>query len=216
MPYIVDKKKRKKLAEALILFSPWKRLRVQMAMASHDIDDYFDVADDILDTSGKTVADALATARPIRDAMNKLIRSSLISGYQDGAHYLGTQVPRSWLNRADKIAANRSAQVQKLMRATTKKRLKSNIDDSYVLSRDRADLAVRYEAANHYFQGLTKSLTGVGMQKAWLTTSDNPCEICIDNEDFGPIPMEDEFPSGDAAPLAHPRCQCVLQVIPLR
>lgn len=214
MPYLVDKKKRKKLADALILFSPWKRLRVQMAMASHDIDDYFDVADDILDTGGKTLADALATARPIRDAMNKVIRASLISGYQDGAHYLGDAVPQSWVKRADKLAAQRAAQVQKMMRSTTQKRLKSNIDDSYVLSRGRADAAVRYEAANHYFAGLTQAMSDSGLRKAWLTTSDNPCEICLDNEDIGPIPMEEEFPSGDMAPLSHLHCQCVLQIVP--
>jgi len=45
--------------------------------------------------------------------------------------------------------------------------------------------------------------------KAWLTVGDaNVCEDCQTNEDEGPIPIDQEFPSGDDAPPQHPDCRC--------
>ena len=43
---------------------------------------------------------------------------------------------------------------------------------------------------------------------SWLTA--DPCDICQENEDVSPIPIEDSFPSGDTEPPAHPNCVCDL------
>lgn len=52
---------------------------------------------------------------------------------------------------------------------------------------------------------------GVG-QKAFLTTDDdNVDEKCQENEDAGPVDLEDDFPNGD--PPVHPNCRCT--VIPV-
>jgi hypothetical protein len=45
----------------------------------------------------------------------------------------------------------------------------------------------------------------------WVTTSANPCHLCVDNEAAGPWPLGHPFPSGDITPPAHPQCQCHLE-----
>lgn len=53
---------------------------------------------------------------------------------------------------------------------------------------------------------------GVTILKSWLITTE-ACDICQDNADAGPIDLDDEFPSGDDAPPAHPNCRCALTPI---
>jgi len=48
-------------------------------------------------------------------------------------------------------------------------------------------------------------------EKLWITDG-NPCEVCDDNAIAGWIPADEEFPSGDDEPLAHPNCQCELEM----
>jgi hypothetical protein len=42
------------------------------------------------------------------------------------------------------------------------------------------------------------------VKKGWIL-GPNPCEICQENADVGPIDLDDVFPSGDTEPTAHPR-----------
>lgn len=60
--------------------------------------------------------------------------------------------------------------------------------DGYKAARDGYDLAVK---------------------KGWIL-GPNPCAVCQENADAGPIDLDDEFPSGDTEPSAHPRCECAL------
>jgi hypothetical protein len=46
---------------------------------------------------------------------------------------------------------------------------------------------------------------GVKTKKEWLV-DDEPCEVCQENAAAGAIDLDDDFPSGDAAPPGHPRC----------
>lgn len=44
----------------------------------------------------------------------------------------------------------------------------------------------------------------------WMTAFDERvCKICNGNEDAGPVPLGERFPSGDFGPPGHPRCRCV-------
>ncbi len=45
--------------------------------------------------------------------------------------------------------------------------------------------------------------------KQWIL-GPNPCEICQGNEDAGAIEVDEEFPSGDERPPAHPNCECAV------
>ncbi len=44
-------------------------------------------------------------------------------------------------------------------------------------------------------------------QKEWDPDGE-ACPICMDNVDAGWIGIDDDFPSGDSAPTAHPNCDC--------
>lgn len=45
--------------------------------------------------------------------------------------------------------------------------------------------------------------------KQWILDSD-PCEICIANAAQGPIPIDEDFDSGDSYSPAHPNCRCAV------
>jgi hypothetical protein len=45
--------------------------------------------------------------------------------------------------------------------------------------------------------------------KQWIL-GPNPCETCEENAAEGPIPVDEDFPSGDDAPPAHPNCVCAV------
>lgn len=45
----------------------------------------------------------------------------------------------------------------------------------------------------------------------WQTAEDmNVCGICVGNEDAGPLPVGEAFPSGATQPPQHPSCRCAL------
>lgn len=52
---------------------------------------------------------------------------------------------------------------------------------------------------------------GLAIEKRWLTVGDDSvCEVCRSNGVSGWIPLDELFPSGHDAPLAHPGCRCDL------
>jgi hypothetical protein len=51
--------------------------------------------------------------------------------------------------------------------------------------------------------------SGVVDGKVWLLSNDHDfADDCDDNADAGEIPVDEDFPSGDATSPAHPRCTC--------
>jgi hypothetical protein len=52
---------------------------------------------------------------------------------------------------------------------------------------------------------------GIAVMKEWLSAGDDlVSEECQANEDQGPIPLDDDFDSGDDAPPLHPNCRCAI------
>ena len=45
--------------------------------------------------------------------------------------------------------------------------------------------------------------------KQWIL-GPNPCADCQENAEASPIPVDEDFPSGDDAPPAHPNCVCAV------
>jgi len=210
-----DKKRRRRERKAaalasLLLFSPWKKLRPNIAMASHDLGDYFDAVDLAMETG--TISTALKSGAPIVGSMSRLIRASMIGGYQDAGHLIGRMPGNRLVARAESLAKQRAELVSGQMLKTSRRWLKANPSSDFALSAARADRAARFEASKAYYSGMHQVLNGQDMMKSWWTTSDAPCEECLENEDEGPIPMEETFPSGDDAPLLHLSCQCVLSI----
>lgn len=220
---LLKRKRRRAGLIGLTLFTPWTGLMsTQVALAAQPIEDLFDATDDLID-DGYSVKQALfilnRTTDPAANAIEKAVHASLMQGYKHGYAFTGQQVRQSsYADTASRIAQARGSEVSALMNTWTRKALKKNIDNKYVVSGDRATRAVKYEMATHFYEGLLSaaSQSNVPHEKTWLTTSDNPCEECIENEDAGWIPLSSEFPSGDYGPLAHLNCGCILSLQPAR
>jgi SPP1 gp7 family putative phage head morphogenesis protein len=97
-------------------------------------------------------------------------------------------------------------------------KLASEIADSYGFSEERAMTIARTEtqmAANAGALNGYKA-SGVVERKQWVTAEDDLVEEdCLDNAAAGPngdgvLALDDEYPSGDDAPPAHPNCRCVI------
>lgn len=85
---------------------------------------------------------------------------------------------------------------------------------SYAVSEARADLIAQTEIAR--VNGLASLETyaeaaalGLAVEKAWWAEP-GCCAACRANAEAGPIALDADFPSGDAATPAHPGCRCVV------
>lgn len=78
------------------------------------------------------------------------------------------------------------------------------------MSRYRANLIAVTETARAETFGQFVSFMQLGVrQKEWLTTV-GACKVCVGNQEQGPIPLMQPFPSGHLAPPSHPICRCSL------
>lgn len=82
-----------------------------------------------------------------------------------------------------------------------------------VKTQRRMDLIGDTESDGAKWFGKTKGHEALGKEvyKVWVVV--DPCDTCAGNEAEGPIPIDETFPSGDYAPLAHPGCQCTLEYV---
>lgn len=77
------------------------------------------------------------------------------------------------------------------------------------MSRNRAQVIARTETADALEQGFMDRAHDMGITgKEWVTN--DPCEICEENEAAGVISIDAVFPSGHGRPPAHPNCECAL------
>lgn len=188
------------------VFDPKLQLKRHVEKASQVISEYFDDVDDSLD-DGEPITKAVK-GRKVEASMNTLIAVAMILGFQHASKLSKKTMPALYGKEVRQKAEKRSSKVQKLMTRTTKKNLKKNPENEYALSPERAARAAKYEATKAYYSGMQDALAGSGLQKAWITTSDNPCDACLDNEDDDFIDVDDDFTSGDAYPPEHINCQC--------
>lgn len=76
-------------------------------------------------------------------------------------------------------------------------------------SDNRADMIAQTEANDAYNWGRIELATEAGFEeKAWDPDGEACEEICQPNVDAGWIGIDEDFPSGDDAPSAHPNCDC--------
>lgn len=96
--------------------------------------------------------------------------------------------------------------------------LARTIADSYGFSRDRADMIARTETNIAQNKGSLQGYKASGLVtfKQWVTADDDLVEPECEANGLagaggdGVIPIDDDFPSGDDAPPAHPNCRCVI------
>lgn len=89
-----------------------------------------------------------------------------------------------------------------------------NIAEGYAFSEERAMLIATTEIASANSEGALAGYEeaaneGISVKKSWLIL-DDACEDCQENADAGAIDLDEQFPTGDDAPPAHPNCRCVL------
>lgn len=80
---------------------------------------------------------------------------------------------------------------------------------------DRAEIDAEYEIGNIENLALTDEYHRAGLtRKHWVCYGPNPCELCIENQSRGYVPMNYVFKAvhGDVhGPKAHERCHCGLE-----
>jgi hypothetical protein len=97
-------------------------------------------------------------------------------------------------------------------------RLGEEIADSAGFSDARAEMIGRTETIaaenrgnREAYEDVEEQLPGTVFGVEWLTAGDDlVSEECQENEDVGPIGLDDVFPSGDDSPPLHPTCRCAL------
>jgi hypothetical protein len=81
------------------------------------------------------------------------------------------------------------------------------------VGKNRSKSAADYEGSKIFFEQRTKAWRlKHGVMKSWYC-ADDPCNICQDNEDDGPIPLTEDFSSGDTAPPIHLNCECLMSLV---
>lgn len=91
----------------------------------------------------------------------------------------------------------------------------AGISKDRAVSRDRADLIAVDNLAVAFFRG-TRFGWGLNKRsrKQWhVSDGHDKDDICDDNEDDGPIAINEPFQSGDFEPPAHPWCDCEMELI---
>jgi hypothetical protein len=94
--------------------------------------------------------------------------------------------------------------------------LADRLSDTGLFSDDRAEMIARTEINDAQNQGTLEAgkLAGGTIQKIW-TLGDNPCPLCEEAADEGPVDLDEDFgDAGDAPPL-HPNCECELDLVVL-
>nr|MBF6591687.1 hypothetical protein [Ktedonobacterales bacterium] len=78
------------------------------------------------------------------------------------------------------------------------------------MSRYRANMIAITETARAETFGQFVAMMQSGVKnKEWMTTV-GACALCVTNQERGPVPLMQPFPSGHLAPPGHPICRCSL------
>lgn len=97
------------------------------------------------------------------------------------------------------------------------KELKAAIMASEAFGDTRAELIARTEIGNAHMAGALEGAkdSGLTLLKSSLRGSEEfECDICEGNEADGELGLDEDFSSGDDAPLFHPNCECDLILTP--
>lgn len=146
--------------------------------------------------------DATMVKRPLL-AARKLLDDPGLKGLLDDAGITIKSIAENRLSVLAKTLADGIDAGVNMAQMTTM--VADVLDDS-----NWAETVARTETARAMSQGSLSTYQANGVpNKVWLVAAE-PCPICEENADAGPIPAGDSFPSGDDAPPAHPMCLCAI------
>lgn len=195
-------------------------------MGKADLDDYTDLWDSIRDPKATKAAKAEAEA---------WLSDLAVDGADFGLHQVVNEPTEDMLNQANEGAIDwaeeHAAELIDGIDDTTAEGLRGLItgaledgaSNSELADRiaaftgfddARAERIARTETANADVAGNLEGwrASGVVTGKRWLPDSD-PCPECKENADKGVIGLDEDFPSGDDGPAAHPNCECDLEPV---
>jgi hypothetical protein len=149
-----------------------------------------------LNTLGKTISQGIAEGLNPRDIARRLEEvQGLDSNRAAAFEKFRAELEASDLTDAQ-IAAREEAEFQRLLR-------------------ERRETIARTESAKAVSEGDRLDAVARGVKyKLWQTTGDDRVsDECQANEAAGPIPIDDDFPSGVATAPQHPNCRCAVTYI---
>ena len=174
---------------------------------------FAELTDDFQGAIEDASAEALSTVGLSDDEkITNLVNRRAVKAAEDQAAELVTNIDAATKNML------RSAIADGLERNIGLDQIAEGLSDQFAFSEDRADLIARTEISHSNSTGAmagyraAKSEAGVNLKKEWLLGPE-PCEICVANNDQGPIDLDDDFDSGDDAPPAHPNCECAISPV---
>lgn len=189
-----------------VVFNPYLNIRRSISSASDAIEEQFNAIDTAF-SAGTSVKQAVKQGKRIRKIMQQVITSARVSGFSFSQDFSRKKTPALYGRQVMKEAATRADLVAGLMRHTTRVGLKRNPDSDFILSRERAVAAVKFEAARAYYAGIKDGFQDTEYLKEWITSAEGDiCEECQANEEDGPIGVGEVFSSGDEFPAAHLNC----------
>jgi hypothetical protein len=149
----------------------------------------------------------------IDDSLFKIGEYSL----QQGCKEVGCVVPSAYQVQLREDARNRADFAAHSMIHTTAVAfgiMYEAMSKKGAVGKKRSKSAAEYEGGRIFFTQRTRAWRlRNGVMKEWLCDGDNVCDSCQDNEDDGPIPVTEDFASGDTCPPMHINCQCLLSLI---
>lgn len=78
------------------------------------------------------------------------------------------------------------------------------------MTKQRADMIASTEMNRAMSDAALGKMGDGNIEYKQLVLAPDACEICQDNADEDPIPVDDEYPSGDLGPPFHPNCRCAV------
>jgi hypothetical protein len=88
--------------------------------------------------------------------------------------------------------------------------LRDALVDHYAFSPERGLAIARTEMGTSRSHGQLNGAKRAGAKKKAWDADEGACDICMNNAAVGWIDLDEEFPSGDLAPSAHPNDSCGL------
>lgn len=142
------------------------------------------------------------------------------TGKARGSDIIGEDIKQTAIREATKVSGSLGPdQLQEIKDfvdqrleyiSNTFKKLNDPMKDR---SDERAEFVGETEerAAREFGRAKGHEWSGEGAQKQWVTL--DPCLVCAENEEAGPIAVGEDFPSGHYSPPAHPNCVCTLEYV---
>lgn len=185
--------------------------KAEQIIAAANFEEWDVVADEIRDDLGgsfeQTAQIILGKLQVDSDSAFDLVNQRSVEYADEAAADLVTGITETTRDRLRELVA------EAIDNAQGPDELSAAIQDDYLFSSDRADTIARTEIGNAHMEGALEGAkaSGLELEKSIIRGSEEyDCDICGDNEDAGAIGLDEEFPSGDEAPLFHPNCECSL------